>query len=166
MLLVYVYKGSLLCTEICLCMYTSLCITYILRLDPINLVKPPLLCLSKTMPLISIGICPGFFYVQWFEVRGDCGGLLVPRARLICRHFYWWDIYLNVYEKKVKGWWSTIQPISTIRTITSHLKSLNIKETRTYADGDQRHCFGQAQQWGCRQISRALGTNSPPVIVA
>jgi len=36
------------------------------------------------------------------------------------------DRYL-LMKKKIKQWWSTITPISTKRTITSHLFSLNTK---------------------------------------
>jgi len=33
-----------------------------------------------------------------------------------------------IMKRKIKQWWSTIQPISTNRTTISHLKSLNIKK--------------------------------------
>ena len=47
-----------------------------------------------------------------------------------------WNI-LQCYEKKVyKQRWATILQTSTKRTITSHLKSLNMKKTMTYDIGN------------------------------
>ena len=42
----------------------------------------------------------------------------------------------SIMKRKLKQWWSTILPISTKRTITPHLKSLNIKMTTTCDVGD------------------------------
>jgi len=38
---------------------------------------------------------------------------------------------MNILKRKFKQRWSTILPISTKRTITSHPKSLNIKKNTT-----------------------------------
>ena len=40
------------------------------------------------------------------------------------------------WKEKLKQWWSTILPISTKRTTTSHLKSLNKEKTTTYDFGN------------------------------
>ena len=45
---------------------------------------------------------------------------IIPASRL-----------LNVINVFIKQWWPTIQPISTKRNTTSHLKSLNTKEGGT-----------------------------------
>jgi len=37
-------------------------------------------------------------------------------------------------KRKFKEWWSSISPISTSQTTTSHFLSLNIKKTMTYID--------------------------------
>jgi len=57
---------------------------------------------------------------------------------------------LQMYnEKKVfKLWWSTIPPISTKRTITSHLNSLNTEKTMAYDVGNHGHGLGQTQKCG------------------
>ena len=58
-----------------------------------------------------------------------------------------WNI-LQCYEKKVyKQRWSTIPPMSTKRTITSHLKSLNLKKITTYHHGSPCPGMRQAQQY-------------------
>ena len=50
--------------------------------------------------------------------------------------------------KKFKQQWSTISPISTKQTITSPLKSLNIKKSMTYNIGNPGPGLGQAQKCG------------------
>jgi len=40
--------------------------------------------------------------------------------------------FLDHDERKFNQWWSISPPISTWRTITSHLKSLNAKKTTSY----------------------------------
>ena len=47
-----------------------------------------------------------------------------------------------------KQFWSTIPPISTKQTATSHLKSLNIKKTSTYDVGNLGLGLGQAHKCG------------------
>jgi len=56
-----------------------------------------------------------------------------------------YNTFENVYimERKFKQWWSTIL---TIRTIISHLKSLNIKQTTTYDVGNQSPGVRQAHK--------------------
>jgi len=44
--------------------------------------------------------------------------------------------FYNVMKRKFKQRWSTILQISTKRTITFHLKSLNIKNTMTHDIGN------------------------------
>jgi hypothetical protein len=51
-------------------------------------------------------------------------------------------------KRKFEKRWSTIPPLSTTRSTTSHLKSLNTKNTTTYADGYQGSCLGQTQRCG------------------
>jgi hypothetical protein len=66
--------------------------------------------------------CLGFVCVQWFDVRGDC---------LDCSEFGNFVITLIVCLSHIFILWSnvslsTIPPIATKQTITSHIKSLNI----------------------------------------
>ena len=42
-------------------------------------------------------------------------------------------------EKKLKHWWSTIPPLTTKLTNTSHLNSLDIKKTIAYASCKLSH---------------------------
>ena len=54
---------------------------------------------------------------------------------------------LQMYnKKKVKLWWSTISPISTKQTITSHLNSLNTRKTMAYDVGNLGHGLGLTQK--------------------
>jgi hypothetical protein len=39
-------------------------------------------------------------------------------------------LYTDVMKRKFKEWWLTIPPISTKRTTTFHLKSLNRKKDK------------------------------------
>ena len=55
---------------------------------------------------------------------------------LICEYA---KLASNFNEKKFKQWWSTIPLISTKRTVTSHFKSLNQKNTTTYRN---QTCIG------------------------
>ena len=93
----------------------------------------------------------------WWHGRGDGGGT-----------FSWWCYgrggggikkksfsllnftcrQLSKYEltNEIKQWWSTIPPISTKQTITSHLDSLNTKQTMTYDIGNLGSGLGQAQK--------------------
>ena len=50
-------------------------------------------------------------------------------------------------KRNFKQWWSTIPPISTKQTTTSHLKSMNIKK-RTYDFGNPGPDLGQAEKSG------------------
>ena len=52
------------------------------------------------------------------------------------------------YGKNIKQCWSTIPPISTRRTITSHLKSLNSKKATTNDEGKSGPGLRQAQKGG------------------
>jgi len=54
----------------------------------------------------------------------------------------------QIMKRKFKRWWSTIQPISSKRTITSDLHSLNTKKTTTYDVEIPGPCLGQAQKCG------------------
>ena len=47
---------------------------------------------------------------------------------------------LRIMKRKFKQWWSTIQPISTKRTTTSHRNSLNTKK-------DQDICRRKCRPW-------------------
>jgi len=51
---------------------------------------------------------------------------------------------------KYKQWWTTIQPISTTRTITSHFHSLNTTKNTTYLYhvGNPIPVLGQVQHCG------------------
>jgi hypothetical protein len=44
--------------------------------------------------------------------------------------------YATIMKRKFKQWWSSIPPISTKRTFTFHLNSLNTKKTMTYDVGN------------------------------
>jgi len=61
-------------------------------------------------------------------------------------------------KRRFKQCWSTILPISTIETIISHLKSLNIKNTPTYGIGDPDPDFGQAQICGRFKLVNEIPT--------
>ena len=51
-------------------------------------------------------------------------------------------------KRKFKQWWSTISPISTKQTTTSHLKPLNTKKIMTYGIGNPGPVLGQAGTCG------------------
>ena len=54
----------------------------------------------------------------------------------------------GIMKRKFKQQRTTIPPISTKETITSHLKSLNTKKIRTYVGGNPVPGFGPAQTFG------------------
>jgi len=62
---------------------------------------------------------------------------------------------------KFEQWWSTIQPISTKQTITSHLKSLNRIKTQAYDIGNPGHGLGQAKK--CGRVTIVNGIPAPPL---
>jgi hypothetical protein len=51
-------------------------------------------------------------------------------------------------KRNFKQWWSIILPISTKRTITSHLNSLKIEKDQTYDIGNADLGLGQAYTCG------------------
>jgi hypothetical protein len=57
------------------------------------------------------------------------------------------SVFSDVYET-FNQWWITIPTISTKRTITSHLNSLNRKNTTSYDIGNPGPGLGQAQICG------------------
>jgi len=52
----------------------------------------------------------------------------------------------SIMTRKLKYWRSTIPSISTKRTITSHLNTLNTKTGATYYVGNPDHSFGQTHR--------------------
>jgi len=54
----------------------------------------------------------------------------------------------NIVKIKLNQWWSTISPISTKRTITSHLSLLNTNKITIYDVGNPGPGLEQAQT-GC-----------------
>jgi hypothetical protein len=54
----------------------------------------------------------------------------------------------SLMKRKCNQWWLIITTMSTKRTITSHLKSLNIKNTVTYHVGNPGPGLWQAQRCG------------------
>ena len=62
----------------------------------------------------------------------------------------WWSTILTTSKnkRKFKQWWSIIPTLSIKWTITSHLKSLNIKKTMTYDVRNPGSGLGQAQKCG------------------
>ena len=63
-----------------------------------------------------------------------------------CVTFNFWTM-----KRKYKQWWSTIPPISTNRTISSHLKSPNITKTTTHGVRNPDPRFGPAQK--CKYLN-------------
>jgi hypothetical protein len=97
----------------------------------------------------------------------------------IVDHHCWWMIVVNniiktnnhspavmvnnstniIKTNNHQQWWSTIPPISSKQTITSHLNSLNIKNTMTYDIGNPG--LGQTQQCGGGvKLKSRLGTDT------
>jgi len=57
-----------------------------------------------------------------------------------------------------KQWWSTIPPISTKQTVTSHLKPFNIIKTTTYGIGNPSIDLKQAQKCGRVKLVTGIPT--------
>ena len=55
---------------------------------------------------------------------------------------------IDIMKRKFKQWRSTILPTSTNQTITSDIKSLNIKKTMIYDGGNPGPGLRQAQKCG------------------
>ena len=62
---------------------------------------------------------------------------------MLCKYYK-----VNITKRKFKRGWSTIQLISTKRTIVFHPKSFNIETNTTYDVGNPSHDLGQAQTCG------------------
>jgi len=63
-------------------------------------------------------------------------------------------------KRKSDQCWSTIPPISTKQTTTSHLKSLNIKKIMTNDVRNPGPCLGQTQK--CVRVKPVNGIPSLP----
>jgi hypothetical protein len=77
--------------------------------------------------------------------------LKIQRSWLITVGGFWFSISLPkfVMKGKFKHWWSSIPPISTKQTITSHLNWTHWtqkKDHNTYDIGNPGPGLGQAQQ--------------------
>jgi len=63
-------------------------------------------------------------------------------------------------KRKFKQWWATILPLSTKRTNTSDLNSMNTKiKTMTYDIGNPGHGLVQAQKCGRIKPVNGIPTN-------
>ena len=76
---------------------------------------------------ICIHVQDTYMYIysyMYYDMEYNCTDLL---------HTCTCTCILKTMKRNFKQWWTTIPPISTKRTITSHLKSVNIKKTMKYA---------------------------------
>ena len=64
-------------------------------------------------------------------------------------------------KRKSKQWWSTIPPISTKRTTTSHPKSLNMKKNMTYDIGNPGPDLGEKPT--CGEVNPVNGIPTLPI---
>jgi len=75
---------------------------------PVNQFIPAtFLCLSQAKTWISNVICCGLFYVQWFEVIGDC---------LFC--WYWWNCWPSLFKLEGERWKFVLLILVELLTIT------------------------------------------------
>ena len=68
-------------------------------------------------------------------------------------------------KRKLKQWWSTISPISTNQTSTSHLKSLNKKKEHEIWSWKSRSLFGTGiNMWQIKPITAIQLSRKPALI--
>ena len=72
-------------------------------------------------------------------------------------------LYKCIMKRKFKLWCSTIPPNSTKWTIASHLKSLNIKKTTTYDDGNP--CPGWNRLKNVTEVKPVNGILTLPLLI-
>jgi len=71
--------------------------------------------------------------------------------------------YICSMKRKLTQWWSTIPPISTKWTTTSHFKLLNTKMIMTYDIGNPVPGLGQTQK--CGRVKPINGIPTLPLLI-